>query len=64
MPDLIEVIGTGDDTGATVPGFQRQIVIADECDPDRPSYNCTPAGTLKVKNQIGSDYCHLFCRHC
>lgn len=44
-----EILGTADDSGAEVAGYQRQIVIADECDPDRPSYNCTPAGTLKVR---------------
>ena len=44
-----EVIGTADDGGALVPGFRRQIVISDECDPTRPSYNCSPAGTSPVK---------------
>ena len=45
-----EIIGTGDDDGTVVDGFQRQIVITDVCDPDRPSYNCLPTpGTLPVK---------------
>ena len=43
------VIGTGDDTGTPIAGYQRQIVIRDECDADRPSYNCTPAGAFPVK---------------
>lgn len=37
-----EVIGTEDDTGTEVQGYRRRILIRDECDPDRPSYNCTP----------------------
>ena len=44
-----EVIGTADDTGAVVNGFRRQIAITDECDPDRPSYNCPTPGTEPVK---------------
>jgi Tfp pilus assembly protein PilV len=44
-----EVIGTADDTGAQVAGLQRQIVITDICDPDRPSYNCVPPGTRAVR---------------
>ena len=44
-----QIIGTADDTGAVVPGLQRRIVITDVCDPDRPSYNCNPAGTLPIK---------------
>ena len=32
-----EIIGTADDTGAIIAGFQRRIVITDQCDPDRPS---------------------------
>ncbi len=40
-----EVLGTADDTGAVIPDLTREIVIGDECDPDRPSYNCpTPGG--------------------
>ncbi len=48
-PGPDEVVGTTDDTGSIVPGFQRQIVITDICDPDRPSYNCPTPGTLPVK---------------
>ncbi len=44
-----EVIGTADDAGTPVAGFQRRIIIRDECDASRPSYNCSPAGTLPVK---------------
>lgn len=44
-----EVIGTADDTGTAVTGLQRRIVITDLCDPERPSYNCTPVGTLSVR---------------
>lgn len=32
-----QIIGTADDNGAVIPGFTRQIVITDQCDPDRPS---------------------------
>ena len=44
-----EVIGTADDSGAIVSGYQREIVITDQCDPDRPSPNCPTPGTWKVK---------------
>ena len=44
-----QVIGTNDDTGSIVNGYQRQIIIRDECDPDRRSYNCSPPGTQAVK---------------
>lgn len=44
-----EVIGTPDDNGTVVAGFQRRIVIRDECDANRPSANCNPAGTYAVK---------------
>ncbi len=44
-----QIIGTADDTGTVVPGLQRRIVITDVCDPDRPSYNCNPIGTLPIK---------------
>lgn len=43
------VIGTADDTGAVIPGFTRQIVITDVCDPDRPSPNCPTPGTAAVR---------------
>lgn len=44
-----EVIGTADDNGAIVPQIQRQIVITDLCDPDRPSSICTPAGFARIR---------------
>ena len=44
-----QIIGTFDDTGAVVPGFQRRIIITDQCDFDRPSPNCTPPGTFPVR---------------
>jgi len=45
-----EVIGTADDTGSVIANLQRQIVITDVCDPDRPSpVICNPAGTNAVK---------------
>jgi type II secretory pathway pseudopilin PulG len=45
-----EVVGTPDDTGATVSQLRRRIVITDVCDPDRPSpVICNPAGTLPVR---------------
>ena len=43
-----EVIGTADDTGTAVQGLQRQIVITDICDPERPSSICSPPGTLAI----------------
>jgi prepilin-type N-terminal cleavage/methylation domain-containing protein len=47
-----EVIGTADDNGAVVPGYQRQIVITDQCDPDRPSPNCPTPGTANVRIRL------------
>jgi type II secretory pathway pseudopilin PulG len=44
-----QVIGTADDTGAVIPGMTRQIVITDECDPDRPSPNCATPGSWPVR---------------
>lgn len=44
-----EVVGTNDDTGAVIPGYQREIVITDQCDVDRPSSNCPTPGTWPVK---------------
>lgn len=35
-PGADEVVGTADDTGTPVPGFERQITITDIDDPDRP----------------------------
>lgn len=42
------IMGTDDDTGTPVKGFDRQIVITDICDPDRPSANCNPSGSYAV----------------
>lgn len=44
-----EIVGTGDDNGDVVPGFRREIVITDVCDPQRPSYNCPTPGPLPVR---------------
>lgn len=44
-----EVLGTADDTGAMIPNVTREIVITDECDPDRPSYNCPTPGDAGVR---------------
>lgn len=46
---LDEVLGTADDTGPVIPNVTREIVITDECDPDRPSYNCPTPGTNGVR---------------
>jgi type II secretory pathway pseudopilin PulG len=43
------IVGTGDDTGAIVPGVTREIIITDVCDQDRPSYNCSPPGDAPIK---------------
>ncbi len=43
------IIGTADDTGNVLPGFKRQIVITDQCDPDRPSPICQPQGTHRIR---------------
>lgn len=44
-----EVLGTADDSGTPMQSMQRQIIIADQCDPERPSYNCPIPGTSKVR---------------
>lgn len=44
-----QVIGTADDTGATIPAMTREIVITDQCDPDRPSPNCATPGVWPVR---------------
>ena len=44
-----EVLGTADDTGTPSVSLRRQIVITDVCDPDRPSYKCSPAGAAAVR---------------
>jgi type II secretory pathway pseudopilin PulG len=46
-PDLI--IGTADDTGMQMQAMRRRIQIIDECDPERPSYNCPTPGLSKVR---------------
>lgn len=46
-PDL--VIGTADDTGTPLQAMRRRIQIIDECDPERPSYNCPNPGLAKVR---------------
>lgn len=43
------IVGTADDSGAVVAGYQRRIVITDQCDPDRPSPNCPTPGTYAVR---------------
>ena len=47
-----QIIGTADDSGTPVAGFQRRIVITDQCDPERPSPNCIPPGTLGVSVRL------------
>ncbi len=44
-----EVLGTADDSGTPTMALQRRILITDVCDPDRPSYNCSPAGAAAVR---------------
>ena len=44
-----QVIGTSDDNGSVIQGFQRRIIITDQCDADRPSANCEPPGTFPVR---------------
>jgi Tfp pilus assembly protein PilV len=44
-----EVLGTADDNGATLQAMTREIVITDQCDPDRPSPNCPTPGTANVR---------------
>jgi type II secretory pathway pseudopilin PulG len=44
-----EVLGTADDSGAATTGYQREIVITDVCDPDRPSANCPTPGIWSVR---------------
>lgn len=46
---LDRIVGTADDTGAEIPGYQRQILIEDICDPDRPSSNCPSPGPYSVR---------------
>lgn len=44
-----QVLGTADDDGAIIPGMTREIVITDQCDPDRPSANCPTPGPWPVR---------------
>ena len=44
-----EVLGTADDTGTQLQSLERQIIITDQCDPERPSYNCPTPGTAPVR---------------
>jgi Tfp pilus assembly protein PilV len=44
-----EVLGTADDTGTAMNSLQRQIIITDVCDLERPSYNCPTPGTRRVR---------------
>lgn len=44
-----EVFGTADDSGTPMTALQRQIIITDICDPERPSYNCPTPGALPVR---------------
>jgi type II secretory pathway pseudopilin PulG len=48
-PGPDEIMGTADDTGSTVTGYKRQIVITDRCDPDRPSTNCPTPGPNPIR---------------
>ncbi len=53
-PGTDQIFGTADDgsdypPATPVPGFQRQIVITDQCDLERPSYNCATPGSFDVK---------------
>ncbi|MBK9215904.1 MAG: hypothetical protein IPM59_09955 [Chloracidobacterium sp.] len=44
-----QILGTSDDTGTPSVSLQREIVITDQCDPDRPSYNCPIPGPSAVR---------------
>ncbi|MGE3468183.1 MAG: hypothetical protein AB7J13_14795 [Pyrinomonadaceae bacterium] len=44
-----EIIGTADDSGTPLRAMQRQIIITDQCDPERPSYNCPTPGLSAVR---------------
>lgn len=48
-PGPDQVLGTADDDGTVLNGFQREIIITDICDPDRPSPNCPTPGTAPVR---------------
>lgn len=51
-PGPDEIWGTIDDSGPTVDGLTRQIVITDLCDPDRPSTACPIPGVFPVRNRL------------
>ncbi|MFZ1699609.1 MAG: type II secretion system protein [Pyrinomonadaceae bacterium] len=44
-----EILGTADDNGTALQAMQRQIIITDQCDPERPSYNCPTPGLSAVR---------------
>lgn len=44
-----EILGTADDNGTPLQAMQRQIIITDQCDPERPSYNCPTPGLSAVR---------------
>lgn len=44
-----QILGTADDSGTPMQAMQRQIIITDQCDPERPSYNCPTPGTSSVR---------------
>jgi type II secretory pathway pseudopilin PulG len=43
-----EEVGTSDDSGVSLNGMTREIIITDVCDPERPSPGCSPAGTNPI----------------
>lgn len=55
-----EVIGTEDDAGDVLTGFQREITIIDQCDLDRPSANCPTPGDSPVKIRLIEVRVHFF----
>ena len=53
-PGVDQIFGTPDDSSdysgsKPIPGFQRQILITDQCDTERPSPNCTKPGNYSVR---------------
>ena len=53
-PGVDQIFGTPDDGSDSpgskpIPGFQRQILITDQCDLQRPSANCPTPGTYSVR---------------
>lgn len=53
-PGVDQIIGTADDSGTPVSGFQRQIVITDQCDTERPSPApvCATPGSFAVRIRL------------